>query len=104
MNFEMRDILIYFAVKYNGDWDCIYSAICRKEPLDKELVIKTRDSINYNTVTMIDTAYPESYKALYKPPFVIFYEGEVFPTESIFNNTVASGKGSVTILRESGEV
>ena len=48
MNFEMRDILIYFAVKYNGDWDCIYSAICRKEPIDKDLVIKTRDSVQYN--------------------------------------------------------
>ena len=32
----MEKILVYFAIKYNGDWDKIYRAINQKEKVDIE--------------------------------------------------------------------
>ena len=32
----MEEILAYFAIKYDGDWDKIYSAINKKEKVDSK--------------------------------------------------------------------
>ena len=37
---EGRDILLYLALKYNGNWDAMYNAIKQKEDLPKNLDIE----------------------------------------------------------------
>lgn len=72
---EIRDILIYFAIKYEGDYDSIYMAIKNKEKVEEEVLKKTLNQYEYNAITLLDEDYPSCFKNIYKPPFVIFYYG-----------------------------
>lgn len=72
-----RDIIIYLAMKYAGDWNAIYQAIKQKEIVDETLVRSEVESIKSSVVTIIDESYPESLKKIYKPPFVLFYYGDL---------------------------
>lgn len=75
---EGRDILLYLALKYNGNWDAMYNAIKQKEDLPKNLDIeKIKEDIKCNYVTLIDSDYPECLKPIYKPPFILFYYGDL---------------------------
>lgn len=73
----MNNILVYFAMKYNGDWDEIYSAINRKERVDKAEMNALIDTLDYNYITLLDEYYPQQLKPTYKPPFVLFYKGDI---------------------------
>ncbi len=74
----MNIILLYFVIKYEGDWDKVYEALDKKErvslheitDLEKKL---DEDKVKY--ITILDNDYPKQLKAAYKPPFVLFYEG-----------------------------
>ena len=72
-----REIIIYLAIKYAGDWNAIYQAIKQKELVDETQVTETLKSIKCEIVTIIDPTYPESLKKIYKPPFVLFYYGDL---------------------------
>lgn len=72
-----RDLLIYLAVKYQGDWDNIYSAIKRKEKINENELNEAICNITSKAVTIIDEDFPNGLKSLYKPPFVIFYHGDL---------------------------
>lgn len=76
----MNIILIYFSIKYKGDWNKIYDALENKEKVSlKE--IKELESIikenNWNVKTIIDVDYPKKLKTAYKPPFVIWWKGDI---------------------------
>jgi DNA processing protein len=73
----MKDILLFFTIKYNGNWNKIYSALEAKEKVFIEDVVKESQSTKENFVTIMDESYPENFKQANKPPFVIFYRGEL---------------------------
>ena len=65
----MNIILIYFSIKYKGDWDKIYKALEEKEKVSLEEITKTEENIksnNWNIITIIDRDYPEKLKTAYK--------------------------------------
>lgn len=67
---EQREILAYYACRYNGDWNRIAKAeICHEEPLVTEIPTPY--------ITICDAAYPDMLKQLRYPPFVLFYEGDI---------------------------
>ncbi|MDD4154705.1 MAG: DNA-processing protein DprA [Bacilli bacterium] len=72
-----RDILIFLALKYKGCWDDIYGAIKRKEPIDDNHYNDLMATLKANTLTIIDKNYPEHLKQCHKPPFVLFYYGDI---------------------------
>lgn len=72
-----RDIIIYLSIKYAGDWNAIYQAIKNKEFVDEEQVTKAVNNISDKYVTIIDEDYPEKLKKIYKPPFVLYYKGDL---------------------------
>ena len=72
-----RDIIVYLAIKYQGDWNKIYDAIKRKELVDEPSVHETLAKQNSKILTIIDEEYPERLKKIYKPPFVLFYYGNL---------------------------
>ena len=72
-----RDILIYLAMKYKGNWDDIYGAIKRKEPIDDMAFTDLLATLKANTITIIDKNYPDHLKQAHKPPFVLFYYGDL---------------------------
>lgn len=73
----MENILIYFAIKYQGDWDKIYNAINKKEKVEKEDLDKVLSSNSSECITLINKDYPSRLKSIYKPPFVLFYKGDI---------------------------
>lgn len=80
-----RELLICLAIKYDGDWEKMYEAIKNKERLDEDEVSKSLEKVNSDVVTILDDNYPKAFKALYKPPFTIFYHGDL---ELIENNNL----------------
>lgn len=66
----MRDRILYYAVKYQGEWHQITKAIAQQEPWHK---------IPYegNYVTLGEEAYPKNLHALRYAPWILFYEGDI---------------------------
>lgn len=74
----MNIILIYFSIKYKGDWDKIYRALEDKEKVTLNEINELEERIKkekWNLITIIDKDYPEQLKQAYKPPFVIWLKG-----------------------------
>ena len=73
----MENILLYFAVKYEGDFDKIYNAIMCKEKCDYNLAEQYKKELTCNFTTVISNDYPTKLKNLNNPPFVLFYKGDL---------------------------
>lgn len=75
---QPREILISLAIKFNGDWDLIYQSLkLKKDYEDEEEVLKNCRDLKCQAVTIMDDGYPEQLKQVAKPPFVLFYEGDL---------------------------
>lgn len=66
----MREQLLYYAIKYKGEWDAINRALQRQEPYEK-----LKKEGNY--LVLGDYLYPNAFLSLQKPPFVLFYKGDL---------------------------
>lgn len=73
----MDRILLYFAMLYDGDFDKIYYAIMNKEECDYTKALEFENNLTCKYTTVISNDYPQKLKHLNKPPFVIFYEGNL---------------------------
>ena len=76
----MNTILIFFAIKYQGNWDKIYQALETKEKVSLEEIKKIQLKIkkeNWKIITIIDLEYPKKLKETYKPPFVLWLQGNL---------------------------
>lgn len=73
-----KQIITYIAIKNNLDWDKTYEDIRTKNiPCNKDIkeYCKTHDFSN--VVYILDQEYPNVLKNTRKPPFVLFYEGDL---------------------------
>lgn len=66
----MRNQILYYAIKYSGDYHKIKNALIKKEYYKK---IKCKDKF----ITIVDKNYPKKLKMLKKPPLIIFYKGDI---------------------------
>ncbi len=73
----MENVLLYFSLKYSGNWDKIYKALDTKERISKEEITNVLQKINCNFITILSPFYPNSLKYIHKPPFVLFYKGDI---------------------------
>ncbi|WP_353487020.1 DNA-processing protein DprA [Spiroplasma phoeniceum] len=64
-------------MKYDGDWLKIYQALETKEKIAYEDLINIETKITCRYVTIIDREYPKSLCNIYRPPFVLFYVGDL---------------------------
>lgn len=74
----MNVILIYFAIKYKGDWDLIYKALDTKEKVSLKDISELEEKIKkeqWGIITLLDLDYPRKLKEAYKPPFVLWFKG-----------------------------
>jgi len=62
--------LLYYALKYYGNYDRIMYAIYTNEYWEK---VET----NLLYITILDDEYPVSLRMLKKPPYVLFYKGDI---------------------------
>ncbi|ENY69326.1 DNA processing protein (Smf) [Metamycoplasma auris 15026] len=82
----MNEILLYFSLKYKGEWKEIYQAILKKEMIDEnDFNLRMQDfkkhQIEY--ITILDDLYPKQLMHTTQPPFVLYYKGNI----SILNKT-----------------
>ncbi len=79
----MNIILLYFAIKYEGNWDKIYKALDQKEKVSLKEITETEEKsktwmqAGYNFKTILDIDYPKQFKEAYKPPFIFWYKGDL---------------------------
>ncbi len=73
----MRKIILYFALKYHGNYKLIMQAIKNKEQVLKEELENIESKIKCNYVTLIDKDYPQSLIHMGNPPFILFYYGNL---------------------------
>ena len=72
-------ILFYLSTFYKGNWDLIRKEIEKKEPLNveeseiDEMIGKCKSKF----ITIFDEEYPEALRHAYKPPFLLFYRGNI---------------------------
>ena len=66
----MRKQILYYAIKYKGEYNLIKKAIIRNEEwFDVEY--------NGKYITILDDEYPKILFELKDPPFILFYEGNL---------------------------
>jgi DNA processing protein len=81
---EARNLLLYLSIKYRGNWDKIYEAIKRKEDVKEDDVNLARQETKSKYITIIDSDYPKVLSQIFKPPFVIFYYGDIKNVDDIY--------------------
>ena len=74
---KSKELLLYLAIKNKGDWDGIYRFIKEKREIDKEELKNTIDNFKGNFICLTDDDYPEVLKYTTKPPFILFYRGDI---------------------------
>ena len=73
----MEEILLYFSLKYAGDFDKIFKALERKEEVDNDLKESLCKSLKSQYTTIVSNDYPAALKEIDCPPFVLFYYGNL---------------------------
>ena len=73
----MEDLLLYFAIKYNGNYTMIYNALMNNEKVYPWQVEECKENLNSKYTTIVSKDYPKSLKKQYYPPFVLFYQGDL---------------------------
>ena len=94
---QMDDIILSMAIKYNGDFSSIYSALTRKEKFTEDEIQAYKSTLKCNYVTIFSENYPKAFKEINCPPFVLFYYGDLSlinrPSVSIVGTRVPSEQG-----------
>jgi hypothetical protein len=67
-----REILAHLVIKYNNNWMDVFKAIQEKEKVTPEEVDESIASLEGDFVCIVDKDYPEPFKNVSKPPFIIF--------------------------------
>lgn len=73
--FSAHDMIVALNEKNHGDWNKVFDDIKSHIPVDNWLDLV--DEQLGETITMIDEEYPEYVKRTNKPPFVLYYEGDL---------------------------
>lgn len=77
MSDGMKDVLLYFSMKYDGDFMKIFDAVKNKEVFDEKKFRELKKNMKHDFVTIIDDNYPNILKKVDAPPFVLYYEGNL---------------------------
>lgn len=93
----MEEILLYFSLKYEGDFKKIYHALQQKEKVDNHLKEQLMKKLKCSYTTIVSSDYPNCLKEINCPPFVLFYYGDLSllnnPTIGIIGTKSPSGYG-----------
>lgn len=73
----MNDIILYFAHKFFGDWERIYDALEKQEDIDFDEIDRIKEEYKDMYITVLDKEYPRELRQIERPPFVIFYKGNL---------------------------
>ena len=91
-----RETLIYFSLKYKGDWENIYNALSSKEEIDEKEAKKLLSTLTTKAITCLDDEYPETLKPISRPPFVLYYYGNIKLLDCKFKSIAVVGARKCT--------
>lgn len=79
---KAQDILLYLSIKHEGRWDNIYQDILKKAEIDNTELQDVIESYRLKHpdcqyLTLLDNNFPAAIKQIYRPPFTLFYRGDV---------------------------
>lgn len=98
---QPKQILLFLAIHHEGDWEKMYADIRNKDMVNlygEKTILDTCNAYTGNFITILDKEYPESIKRGLKPPFVLFYEGDInlltskTPKVAVLNSRTTSDK------------
>ena len=69
---KANEILVALALKNNGNWEKMFDDVKNKR-MNFDENVKNTDKY----ITMLDDEYPNYLKTIMKPPFVLFYQGDI---------------------------
>lgn len=74
-----REMLIYVALKFNGDYKKFRDFIANHKTIEEEFGESDPQLPNFNSkaITILDDEYPEQLKNCWCPPIVLFYHGDI---------------------------
>lgn len=96
MKHSGRDVLINLSLSEHGDWDKIYEIIRAKRPIGSwEEYEEKKAAIKSEVITILDEDFPFK-QGTSKPPFVLYYYGDISLLKNPANNVsyVGSRKAS----------
>lgn len=73
----MEDLLLYYSLKYDGNYQKIKQALKNNEPIEPVLFDILRKKCHSNYVVLTQSNYPISFYDLKEPPFVVYYYGDI---------------------------
>ncbi len=73
----MEEILLYYALKYQGDYFLIRNAIKSYEKVDQQYFHMLKQTLRSRYTTIVSDDYPSCLKSIQNPPFVLFYYGDL---------------------------
>ena len=73
----MEELVLYFSLKYHGDFQKIYKALMNKEKVDEELRCELKKQLKSSYTTIFSHDYPQMLKTINCPPFVLYYYGDL---------------------------
>lgn len=88
--YDSRILLVYLAVKYEGDYQKIIAALQLNENVPYEEAMNVYNSLKCKVVTLLDYDYPQKLKHTFHPPVVLFYYGDL----SLFDKQIVAVVGS----------
>lgn len=73
---ESKNSLIALSLKHQGDWNKIYRDLSAHK-MPEECYFEKINKLKCGVITMVDKAYPEQLRHAFKPPFVLYYYGDL---------------------------
>ena len=75
--FLSRNLLIYLAVIYDGDYDSVLYYSVKSNDYDPREVERVVSELKCKALTMIDPEYPDYLRKQPRAPIVLFYYGDI---------------------------
>ena len=78
MDFSSRELLLALSYKYEGDWEKMRDVLSKKKDvLTKDDIKLAYQKLSSNFCDILSKNYPTTFKKMIKPPFVLYYYGNL---------------------------
>lgn len=91
---NQREIIIKIAIHHEGDWEKIYQTLQNKDY--EEILCQDLPKMDYKAVTILDEDYPDYLRETFRPPFVLFYYGDISLLKDPKKNLAVIGSRAIT--------
>ena len=87
----VEEIIVCMAIKYCGEWNDIYAGLTNPQDRDLDEYYKIVQKMKCKYVTILSKDYPDYLRNSFKPPFVLFYYGDISLISNIGKNIAVVG-------------